>query len=62
MEESNFNGTMIAQLFNFLVMILLVVFVIKIITKAKRARVLEEDIDDIRKRLQEIENKLDKKQ
>ncbi|RYD02525.1 hypothetical protein N752_24665 [Desulforamulus aquiferis] len=53
---------MIAQLFNFLVMILLVVFVIKIITKAKRARVLEEDIDDIRKRLQEIENKLDKKQ
>jgi len=63
MESLNFNGTLLAQMFNFFVMILFIVvlgvFILRMFTK--RPGRLEEDIREIKIRLGEIERKIDKR-
>ncbi|GAB6182138.1 hypothetical protein JCM14036_34570 [Desulfotomaculum defluvii] len=73
MESMGFNATLLAQMFNFLILILLFVtlsvVIIKVVRRTgrvnpenSRLEKIEEDIQDIKKNMQNIAKKLDQKQ
>lgn len=68
MESTGFNMTLLAQLFNFIVLFLLIALFGRLIyvlltgrSKGKQLRKVEEEMHEVKMRLGEIEKKLDRK-
>ena len=63
MESIGFNGTMVAQLFNLLFLLLIIVGVAMLIRAVfwQRPARMAEDLREIKQRLAELERKLDGK-